>query len=220
MRIISSFGLLWPFAFAIAPLFAVRSEPPSVLHRNHALVHRVFHPPDGRAHPRRRHCATVGREPPPHRPVPFSRFGCAAAVAAVGAPPSVGPRRLTSGAVPPLQLVEFRRRASSAAPPLRLRHLTVRALLRASVAAPPSVGGRRRISDTASPPPLHANLRRRYRRSDPSVAPSVLRCRSSAGGDPPPLLQYRSSARASYIISRGFYSVPHWPVPAVVELTG
>jgi len=189
MRIISSFGLLWPFAFAIAPLFAVRSEPPSVLHQNHALVRRVFHPPDGRAHPRRRHCATVGREPPPHRPVLFSRFGCATVryccCAAVGRTSPSHLRGCTAtsvGRVPPSRLQccasasaappystrapsRLRRCASvGRRPPPYLRYCVASSAARQPPPPLPSVGSFRRTFGTALP------LIRRWR---PAAAPSV-----------------------------------------------
>ena len=128
-------------------------------------------------------CAAVGRIPPSHL-----RRGTAALVGRI--PPSRLQYCAAASAAPP---------CSARAPP-RLRRC-------ASVGRKPPPHLRCCVASSAAhppPPPLP-----RLRRSGPAVAPPAPRRRSFAGGDPPPLLQYRSSARDSYLLSRGFYSVPH-----------
>lgn len=194
LRVLPSFSLLWPSAFAIAPLFAVRSGPPSVLHQDHALACRVLRPSDPSEPPHCRRCAVIGLNPPPFHPAMVRRFRCAAAVAAATAPPSVGSYRRTLGAVPPLPSVGACRRASGAALPLPLRHRTVRVSLRVAVAAPPSVGGHRRTYGTASPPPLRLRRRRRYCAAVGRIPPSRLRSGAAASAPVETRRRYSSTA--------------------------
>ena len=126
-----------------------------------------------------RYCAAVGRVLPSHL------RGCAAASVGRSLPSRLRCCAAASSAPPHSTRVPPRRRRCASVGRRSPPHL--RYCVAASAASPP-------------PPSLP-----RRRRSDPAVAPPIRRRRFCAGGDPPPLLQHRSSARSSYLISRGFY---------------